>query len=426
MPPVQAWDINTGEELNLDEWSDPIQKLINYVQGEAQHIYESAPALIKDTVEGWTGSPQPAEFARKHGLSTLTPPPVDVKAQSRIERLIRYNLITSVASHTHSDNPHKKEPGFPHQINLGAADRQMVSLSQEGNTLYLLWKVWDKELLLEFTIPSYVLTRREVNKWCLPTVQVSRKTGQVLFGFAYEETFTGRETTRQKAGVDLGRRAVYTATVVNENGSLAAQYYPSSRLTQTNNKRERLLIQKKQILTKLKTYQSLNTLPEKQATLKTEAQNLTGKIRRIATEIAHKAGSELAQKLEQHALNTLNLENLAWVQGKTYGSRWNHSKQQESITHSLKRVGIKTKTVNPKGTSQHCHKCGQRIVHNARTRTVHCGSCRTQLDRDFNAALNITKNQHYPAGERPSGDDRSVKQVVEESNPHSSDSQEPT
>lgn len=136
-----------------------------------------------------------------------------------------------------------------------------------------------------------------------------------------------------------------------------------------------------------------------------EARYKLHKLTRLKNAIAQQMGSEVSQKLAKHNLNTLNVENLTWVTGKRYGGRWNHSRQQETITHSLARVGIRVKKVNPKNTSQTCHKCGNQITHKTEARTVWCEECRTELNRDFNAAMNIAKKNltTYPVTKRDNG-----------------------
>lgn len=118
------------------------------------------------------------------------------------------------------------------------------------------------------------------------------------------------------------------------------------------------------------------------------------------------------------------VENLSWVHGPKYGSKWTHSKTQDNIEHASKRRGIKLKKVNPKNTSQLCHVCGSTIVHNSRTRVAKCVNCQSSFDRDFNAAMNIVgkiKSYYCPNRERRIGDDcRGNAQVIGEEFSHNS------
>ncbi|WP_375341955.1 zinc ribbon domain-containing protein [Okeania sp. SIO3B5] len=45
--------------------------------------------------------------------------------------------------------------------------------------------------------------------------------------------------------------------------------------------------------------------------------------------------------------------------------------------------------VNPHNTSQNCSNCGQKVPKTLSVRTHSCPKCKTVLDRDENAAINI-------------------------------------
>ncbi len=45
--------------------------------------------------------------------------------------------------------------------------------------------------------------------------------------------------------------------------------------------------------------------------------------------------------------------------------------------------------VNPHNTSQNCSKCGHKVPSTLSVRTHSCPKCKTVLDRDENAAVNI-------------------------------------
>lgn len=280
--------------------------------------------------------------------------------------------------------------------------------------------------VLEITVPGYVLARNIV-KWSLPSVQHSRKTGDIIFYFTVVESSPGfRSDAPHSAGVDLGRTELYTMSVVNQKGHRVAHYTSTGRLKQLNQKRERLLQERKHILRKLTTYEKLNHNPEKQQILRTEATRKRGKITRIGVSLAQQVGADITKKLIKHKVNTLNMENLTWVTGSKYGSRWNHSKQQEAITHSLARIGVRTRKVTPRNTSNTCYKCGNTITHNTKNRTVWCTVCKTRLDRDLNASLNIAKTkQSYPVTERDNGGNLTlIREVTVGTSPGSGLSQE--
>ena len=413
LKPIIVWDITTGEQEH--NWAVPVTELINWVTAETKRNYlaHSVTLLKELNATNRTGSAN--SWGRQHGYtSDYKTLPASVKAKSRLNELVLHKLVSETFAYTQNLNPRKQPPSFAPKINLGAVDKQMVSLSIEGDTLYLSWKSWDKELLFEFQLPAYLLDKRTVSKFSLPTVMLVN--GSPVFHFAYEEQITFNKTNKLVAGIDLGRVEPYTIAVLNSENARVAHYTSSGRLKALNKQRENILVHKSNILTKIDAYTALDNsvLAGKHLVLRTEANRLAGKARVLGDQVALQQAAEIARKLEKHKLTMLNMENLKWAVGNKYGSRWNHSKQQEAITHSLARVGTRTVRVNPKNTSQECHKCGTKLVHSTKSRSVWCGECKTSLDRDFNAAMNIAKinNRHLNKNSMIEGNHSSTEQVT--------------
>lgn len=61
------------------------------------------------------------------------------------------------------------------------------------------------------------------------------------------------------------------------------------------------------------------------------------------------------------------------------------------LTYKVENTGNKLTKVNPKHTSQICSSCGTTVKKTLATRTHKCSNCGLILDRDVNAALNISK-----------------------------------
>lgn len=401
LKPTLIINKTTGEITPPAVFNNDLEQLVHTVKTRSEQYYLNHRTLVHKELLTYTGAPQAAEFARQKGWVLTEGLPRGVKAKSRVERLARYHLVQTVTSFVLNPNSSKQEPGFGLSVNLGAVDAQMAGLTREGNQLILAFKCWENEYLLFFTLPAYVLTRN-ILKISLPVIRLN-KNNEWVYGYTIQEQPLTRVKGTQKAGLDLGRVEPYTMVVTNQDGNRIAAYTTSGRLKQLNHKRERLLVEKKHILTKLDHYKNLNHTPVKQEVLQKEASYKRDKITRLGVTIAHHVGSEVTKKLVKHKVSTLNLENLKWVQGAKYGSKWNHSKQQEHITHSLKQTGINTKFVNPKNTSQECYKCNTKLVHNTKSRTVWCVECKTKLDRDYNAAMNIVRDKNNNSSPVPSG-----------------------
>jgi putative transposase len=78
-------------------------------------------------------------------------------------------------------------------------------------------------------------------------------------------------------------------------------------------------------------------------------------------------------------------------QGTNYGARlnsWSYYEFQRQIEYKARWEGIPVIYVSARGTSAKCSKCGSRTYPNE-DRTLYCPECRTDVDRDENAARNI-------------------------------------
>lgn len=389
LKPTLITDAQTGEVLESAVFHADLDFLVTTVREASKNFYSDNKVEVEETLRSYTGSPQPESFARKHGWNLANNLPKEVKAKSRVERLARYHVVQTVSSFVLNPNPLKQEPSFSKTITLGAVDTQMASMALEGNQLVLSFKCWTREYDLHFTLPDYIL-KRKIVKFSLPTIRLDQIKGWV-FNFTVQEQPATRLTGKHVAGVDLGRVEPFTMAIVNEDGNRVAHYTTGKRLKQVNAKRERLLVEKKHIGVKIESYSNLGL---DTTVLTTERNFKRSKITRMGVEVAKQVGSGITQKLAKHNVSVLNMEDLRWVTGAKYGSKWNHSMQQEAVTHSLRRKGIATKKVNPKNTSQDCQKCSTKLIHNTKKRTVWCVECKTVLDRDFNASMNIAKNKN--------------------------------
>lgn len=374
---------------------------MDFVVSETVRLYGKHEAALFTDLQDYRGVPQPAEYARQHGIKGFLNLPKRIKATSRIEKLIQYKLVSETASYILNPNPDKQKHSYSQVLNLGAVDKQMATMSVVDDELTLIWKCWDAEYYLTFKIPAYVL-KRNIVKYALPLVKQDKKTGEFVFIFTVFELITPRESSAHTVGIDLGVVKPYSMVVANRDGRRVASYETSPRLTQLARKQERLRTETRNIRTKISNRATRNL------TSPTQEQELTrtrNKTTRLTKTIAQQIGSEVTSKLIKHNSNLIQVENLKWISGftgsKIGSSRWSHSQQQEAITHTTTRAGFTVRKVNAQNTSQVCHGCGERIIHRA-GRTVWCEKCFTSLDRDFNAAMNIAK-QTFPVSKKLNG-----------------------
>lgn len=403
LTPISIIDTSTGEYVSHRDLQDKIELLRDVVFEETVRLYSEFQTELLQVLEDYNGTPQAAEFARQKGYKTAFAQtlPKEVKVKSRLEKLVQFKLISETSSYVRNLDPYKKEHSFSKAINLGAVDRHMASLSFEGSELNLLWKCWDAEYYITFQLPVYVL-KRQIDKFSLPIIKKNIKTAQIEFIFILFEETTSRKGYKHTVGIDLGKVVPYSMAVVNNNGSRVASYESSARLTQLAAKRERLVAETRNIKTKIQNRSERGILSPIQ---EIELERTTEKSARLTKIIAQQTGSEISRKLAKHNSSLIKVENLSWISGsknaKIGNSRWSHAQQQEAIIHATTRIGYKTKKVSAKNTSQLCHGCKEKITHR-KHRTVWCDGCKTTLDRDFNAAMNIAK-QSFPVSKKLNG-----------------------
>lgn len=413
LKPFRVTDVVTGEIISHQALNITLGSLVEYCHEQTVSLYKNDSQKVLTDVLDYRSNAN--AFGRTHGYASgYKDLPREVLAKSRINEIVLFKLISETATYVSNPNPRKQAHAFSRTINLGSVDKQMASLAYhpEEESLTLLFKCWDKELLLEFTIPAYIL-KYDIKKWSLPVIK--QQGNDYVFVFAIQENVPVRNKGKHSAGLDLGKVEPYVLAVTNEKGGRVAHYSASPYLRKLSTKRERLLIEKKFLKRKIDAYTQLGIGA---STLEIHRELVSNKSTRLGKNIAQHMGSEITQKLNKHWTNALHIENLSWVSGtktsKIGNSNWSHSLQQEKIAHSLLRVGVMTKRVSPRNSSRSCHKCGSALA--VRARSVYCSGCKSLLDRDFNAAMNLATLKHLncPPVNRTMGNNCSSQEQVME------------
>lgn len=244
-----------------------------------------------------------------------------------------------------------------------------------------------------------------MSKWCLPDVFFKRDgfndeneklyEGSASFAFAYEVEVPDAPSSDLTGGIDLGRLEPYVMAITNERGGRVAHYGANGRVKQGWSKCERRKREVSHLHEKIQHLDALG-LKEKADELRVEKERTLSKNTRAKVSVSHQQAADITYKLKKHQLNTVNVEYLGWVQGAKYGSRWNHSEQQNHIKEALSLKGVRMVKVNPRNSSNDCHKCLTPVTHRPKNRTVWCSECKKEFNRDYNAAMNIA-NDHNQA-----------------------------
>jgi len=104
----------------------------------------------------------------------------------------------------------------------------------------------------------------------------------------------------------------------------------------------------------------------------------------------HKTANYYIKHYDKIYIEKLNIKNMMrnhYLARSIADSSWN--KFFEFLSYKAEEAGRAVIKVNPRGTSQICSQCGERVPKALSVRVHHCPFCNLSLDRDLNAALNI-------------------------------------
>ncbi len=115
----------------------------------------------------------------------------------------------------------------------------------------------------------------------------------------------------------------------------------------------------------------------------------------------HKHTSRMVRHAKKYHLAIAIEDKLDKMQGSLYRkgnsqgrdfifklNSWARGEAKRQLEYKGKREGVLVFTVNPRGTSAKCSKCGNRMIPEE-NRMLYCTSCGLRIDRDSNAAINI-------------------------------------
>jgi IS605 OrfB family transposase len=110
------------------------------------------------------------------------------------------------------------------------------------------------------------------------------------------------------------------------------------------------------------------------------------------------------KKIDFEDAKSIILENLTGMKiGKKWGNtnhHWSYRYIQNRICLHAEEHGVHVSFVSPSYTSQSCSSCGFKHKENRQGEKFLCLSCKTEIDADFNASINIlrrgTNSVHYP------------------------------
>ena len=398
--PYIVLDRKTGDIITEEKWGGSIRELIKYVALKTTQVINDKKSDFISAFENENCPSQPTGIAHTYHLSPdVSELGKDILAKSRIKELIEHKSVSEFKAYWENDNPLKQEPVFTHKINLGAVNAQMANLiaDMEHSVMVLSWKCWDKDIDLFFVIPSYV-TERSVQKITKPTVRLDDDE-KIIFDFSFVEELSYQINSKNPhckrivAAYDLGRVKPFVLSIVTDTGKVVATRQASPRLKELNDKRERILENKKSVYVKRDSYLRQHKHADKIAVLDVELENLADKARRLGSEIALQMGHEIASLCRHHRVDVVAGEDLSWVCSEHGSSRWVHGQCEDAVSHAVRREGVKHHVVSPAFSSQECSCCNSRNTWLRDDRVLVCRDCGFELDKDDSASIMLARRR---------------------------------
>jgi len=246
------------------------------------------------------------------------------------------------------------------------------------------------------------------------------KNGQYVGDIRYYVKPKNQEKSGNILGVDYGRKFIYSAVVLYEDGTISQQYLPSKRLQSLNTKKNVLINEIKCIKEKidrvepyLESDKTLKTTIKKQENrLQNDLDNRQKAIN-IKKEEATLSAVELVELAIQEKCNEIHIDYLKWLKSK--GGKWNFALCQEKLTSIAELYGIKVVVVNTANSSK-THPITNEIGNESSRDIVFVDGER--LDRDYIASINHAKrkNKDLPEKKVKKINKRSHKKVKRTSN----------
>ena len=185
-------------------------------------------------------------------------------------------------------------------------------------------------------------------------------------------------------GIDLG---VAKAVTMQIDQTPKHEFINGGEITRFRARTENDRISKRNQLK----YCSHNRKGHGQKTLLKPVSDIGNKIERFRETTNHRYSKHIIDTALKNDCGIIQIEDLSGIsKDNTFLKNWSYYDLQEKIKYKAEAVGIDVILIDPKHTSQRCHKCG--IIDKASRQSqdiFHCTNCNHRTNADLNAARNI-------------------------------------
>jgi putative transposase len=123
------------------------------------------------------------------------------------------------------------------------------------------------------------------------------------------------------------------------------------------------------------------------------------RVQRVRLDFHHKTALNIVQRFDSIAVEDLNVKGLARMRlaKQVHDAGW--AQFTTILASKAERAGREFFRVDPRGTSQECSGCHERVPKGLHVRVHSCPHCGLIEDRDVNAAVNVQARGHRVRGE---------------------------
>ena len=393
-------EVSLDRKENKNKKNRPTIKIVDKIPNKAwfaRMVYEN----LRRTVESQRDKVEIFEVLKSHDFK------IDKKLK---DELYSMNLYT-----THGGLENLKDAGKPPELpreadfvmDYSVYDKQMFLMDKTDNTKMKFKYSKNDWLDLDIVLPLSIRLNM-TGKLGQPSFYF--KNGQYVGDIRYYVRPYKQEESKNILGVDYGKKYVYSASVLYEDGTTSQQYLPSKRLQSLNLKKEKIMNEVNHIKNKIERVdpylaspKTLDTTTKKQENrLKNDLDNRQ-RIINIKEEEATLSAVELIEIAIQNKCNEIHIDYLKWLKSK--GGKWNFSACQEKLTSIAELFGVEVVTVNTANSSQ-THPITKEIGKEVKRDIVYSDGER--IDRDFIASINHAKRNGFKNKNKP---EKEVKKI---------------
>lgn len=276
------------------------------------------------------------------------------------------------------------------QLDYTTSAKQMFIMDQD---LLCKIRVMDQRLAnklkvdawneFQIYVPTYVRSLKII-KFCKPLFIKDPQTNRLVGQVAYQFEPLVKDQRTSILGVDLGRKKLYSASILFEDGHYSNEFVPSSELQNLHLKLNRIKDHNSLVYSKYCRAKEYFVQTSRQDRRYLDYQNNRKKLRRLRSNISWLVANEIITLALNYQCSEIHLEKLTWV--NSTGGKWIFSLLQDKIKQLAEIHSIKVKLVSPAYSSKIHPITGEIGEPIGRKIYFSDGS---SFDRDYLASINI-------------------------------------